>query len=74
MFIYEPVYGFVGRYHVSCFSLDSPRPWSGSALIAPFRWAGARWGTFLSLGKNLRARQKEFIARMFFKWAFLFKG
>jgi hypothetical protein len=25
------------------------------------------------LGKNLCARQKEFIARMFFKWAF-FKG
>jgi hypothetical protein len=65
--------GFVGRSRVSCFSLDSPRPWPDSGLIAPFRWAGAWWETFLSLGKNLRARQKEFIALMFFKWAF-FKG
>jgi hypothetical protein len=58
---------------ISCFSLDSPRPWSGRALIAPFRWAGAWWGTFLSLWKIFRAWQKECIARMFFKWDF-FKG
>jgi hypothetical protein len=30
-------------------------------------------GEHFILGKNLRARQKEFIAWMFFKWAF-FKG
>jgi hypothetical protein len=27
-------------------------------------------GEIFILGKNLRARQKEFIAQMFFKWAF----
>jgi hypothetical protein len=43
---------FVGRSRVSCFSLDSPRPWPGSALLAPFRLAGARWGTLLSWGKT----------------------
>jgi hypothetical protein len=30
-------------------------------------------GEIFILGKNLLARQKEFIARMFFKWAFFLK-
>jgi hypothetical protein len=71
-YAYANANGFIGHSFVSCFSLDSPRPWPGSTLLAPFCWAAARWDKFI-LGKNLRPRQKEFIARMFFKWA-LFNG
>jgi hypothetical protein len=45
--------GFVGRSRVSCFSLDYPRPWP-----EPFRWAGAQWRTFSSLGENIACSTK----------------
>jgi hypothetical protein len=62
--------GFVGRSRVSCFSLDSPRPWPGSAQLAPFRWAGARWGTFFYLGEKLACSTKGVYSTDVFQMGF----
>jgi hypothetical protein len=51
--------GFPGHPHVSCLSLDSPRPWPTSALLAPFCLAGARCED-LYLVKKLVCLKKNF--------------
>jgi hypothetical protein len=62
--------GFIGHSRVSCFSLDSPRPWSGSALLAPFCWDGARW-EIIYLGVKLAGSTKGVYSTDVFQMGFL---